>query len=323
MPFLEIPKYASFYVWSKCKKHIWTYIIVGLLMVIMATLITLSIPRKYASQVTLADEHKELGLLVGLNNSTAWIVQNEANLTEDQGINDPEVYGIILESRDFCKALMQITLDKYNITLGEYLKAIRVSWWKRIEYWLDYLFQKEQPIEEYILDHIQNSLKYSYSYRKGTIIVQYEDQDPEVCYNVVTSAVSLLQSNILKKRNSFYQAQIEGARENRKYARAMYQEALQNYTRYADAHQGNSLMSEQKVIDALEKERDIAFDEYKKVCLQLKRKEFIAMQKAFSFTVLKQASVPLSPIAPSLPTYIIIFLIIGFVFTTWYILYLK
>lgn len=319
----QLPKYASYYVWNRCKKHFRLYLIVGACAIILALLVTSFIPVRYASQATLVDEHKELGLLVGLNNSTAWIVQNKANLTEDQGINNPEVYGMIIESRDFHKKLLLMPLSKAHQQLGDYLKSLRIPWWKITADRIERFFSNDYSEEERLLDMVQEHLRYSYSFKKGTIVIQYEDQNPEVCFEVVSTVVKNLQGCILEQRNKVYQEQIKGIRENIKRTRNVYLEALAAYTQYANAHQGDAIMTQEKKMEALEKERDLTFDDYKNTCLQLRRQEFIAMQKVQSFSILKQASVPLTPIAPSIPVYIITFLIIGCVFTTWYLLYLK
>lgn len=289
----------------------------------LTALTTWSIPNMYASQVKIVDEHKEMGLYVGLDHTNAWIVQNAANLSQDTGINNPEIYNMLLSSDNFILSLSQKSISKFKgITLYEYLqKYDKKAWWQKIADSLQRPTVQEKRKE--ILSAIKKRLQYSYDFRKDITTIQYTDNDKEVSAEVASAAAKLLQDYIIRNKGLVLKEKTNNAIKAQRVALSEYNMAKRAYTRFSDTHQDIITPSEKSKLEMLSQERDNTFKTYREACKKRYHEEYISMQRNFSFHVIQHASVPLSPVKPTPLIYLVSYLIIGFILTAWYVLYCK
>ena len=102
-----------------------------------------------------------------------------------------------------------------------------------------------------------------------------------------------------------------------------YREAQQRYTEYMDSHRETSLSSETIEEKSLEKEYDKAYDAYRQSCLQYLRADALTNKPVIPFAVVKNATVQQEASSPIFMGYLLSFMAIAFIASSWFILLRK
>ena len=103
-------------------------------------------------------------------------------------------------------------------------------------------------------------------------------------------------------------------------AEERYKAARDDYANFEDTHRDISSAKVQSVEDHLLKEYETAFNEYSKTVTQYRRARALVDKFSYTFAVLKNATVPVKASAPFMPGYVMAFMFIAWVFTTWGVL---
>lgn len=305
---------------KECRKHYRLYITVCCISIALAAIVSLLTPDTYAAQIKMADEHKEMGLLLGQNRFEALLMQNAPMGGNDNGINDPEIYSLMLKSRNFLGSLSDIKVEGYNTTLHNYLKKHHK---KTITEWIVYLFNNGYDENEYIIDILHDNIKYRVHKRFSLILIQYTDNDPVVAAQIVDSIRLRMQKEITLHRTKKAQATLKNARERRLLAHKEYREKQELYASYADTHNSPVSIEEVTKIEKLSEDAQNAFENYNTACTSEKRAEYLLQKAAPAFAVVKPAYVSHSPIHPKPIVLICVFCTISIIITTWFIMYKR
>ncbi len=307
--------------WSafiECWKHKWLYIIACGGTVLLVSLLTSLFPKKYAAQAMISDETVETDLLLGMDNVSAWLKQMQNH--DNEGITDPEVYSQILTSTDFAERMSKVYLKK---TQGTYLDHMMASAEPSL---LDQIFGEEKKgtddskaARDRAVRAIKENIKTNYSARFKTTTIQIEDTDADIAAVLADSALGILYTT-LSLQDTKMHAMLKDAWVFRENAKNEYYSAQKAYSDYYDSHYSIVSKIVESKIDALEKERDNAFNAYNKACVQYLRAEALSRKETTPFTILKKPTTPIDPSSPHKTAWVSAWTFIVATLLTWGIL---
>ena len=302
----------------QCAKHWRAYAIACSVAVVVAVIIGISSPNKYAAEITIVDENTEMDISVGKDPMSAWLPKDPSI---DKGINDPEIYSQIIEAPEFDKAIAKTHIPTYgNIDYYHYLlKNHKEAWWNKALHLIENLLGDENE-EEYIYGVINDNIKYKVSAKYQTVMLQVTDNDPEVAVVIVEAVHKYLHEQVVSYKQRFTDKLTLNALNQRAETGRRYHEAFDQYASYADANQDAILAGQQTELDNLRKEVSDAFSRYNYACQQYYH--FLARSQSVQqpFTVLKDVTTPVKPYSPNTIIWVLALLTIAFIITTWWVL---
>ena len=302
----------------QCAKHWRAYAIACSVAVVVAIVIGISSPNRYAAEITIVDENTEMDILVGKDPMSAWLPKDPSI---DKGINDPEIYSQIIEAPEFDKAIAKTHIPTYgNIDYYHYLlKNHKEAWWNKALHLIENLLGDENE-EEYIYGVINDNIKYKVSAKYQTVMLQVTDNDPEVAVVIVEAVHKYLHEQVVSYKQRFTDKLTLNALNQRAETGRRYHEAFDQYASYADANQDAILAGQQTELDNLKKEVTDAFSRYNYACQQYYH--FLARSQSVQqpFTVLKDVTTPVKPYSPNTIIWVLALLTIAFIITTWWVL---
>ena len=302
----------------QCAKHWRAYAIACSAAVVVAIVIGISSPNRYAAEITIVDENTEMDISVGKDPMSAWLPKDPSI---DKGINDPEIYSQIIEAPEFDKAIAKTHIPTYgNIDYYHYLlKNHKEAWWNKALHLIENLLGDENE-EEYIYGVINDNIKYKVSAKYQTVMLQVTDNDPEVAVVIVEAVHKYLHEQVVSYKQRFTDKLTLNALNQRAETGRRYHEAFDQYASYADANQDAILAGQQTELDNLRKEVSDAFSRYNYACQQYYH--FLARSQSVQqpFTVLKDVTTPVKPYSPNTIIWVLALLTIAFIITTWWVL---
>ncbi len=306
-----------------CWKHRRLYFVVSVACILLAVIVTVSIPKTYAASVKVADEPKEIDFIVGLSSYKAWIKQIMSDYNVNELMSEPDVYNKFFHSKSFMESLSTIYIPDYDTDYYHYLlEHHKRVWWVSLSKKISSLWSEPDEKDE-ILSIIKNNVMSNLSPKYNTITIRVVDNNPQVAALVADSVRSRLQTNIIENRKKFSQANVENTAKTKDQLEKEYYKAQGEYISYRDSHFDDTQPTVKIALSALKKERNKAFDDYSDAYEQYIRAEILLHRNITSFSVLKNVTVPVKPFEPIFIVYVLLFLFLGIVFTTWWILYAR
>ena len=295
----------------QCAKHWRAYAIACSVAVVVAIVIGISSPNRYAAEITIVDENTEMDISVGKDPMSAWLPKDPSI---DKGINDPEIYSQIIEAPEFDKVIAKTHIPTYgNIDYYHYLlKNHKEAWWNKALHLIENLLGDENE-EEYIYGVINDNIKYKVSAKYQTVMLQVTDNDVEAVHKY-------LHEQVVSYKQRFTDKLTLNALNQRAETGRRYHEAFDQYASYADANQDAILAGQQTELDNLRKEVSDAFSRYNYACQQYYH--FLARSQSVQqpFTILKDVTTPVKPYSPNTIIWVLALLTIAFIITTWWVL---
>ena len=287
------------------------YLLATSIALFLGVVVSVSIPRRYAAQVKIADERKETDLLLGLNTFAAWA---KGALDDHEGLRQPEVYHKLVETREFAEEMSGVAIEGHGIDYYHHIaQNHREPWWER---W----FAPEESEHEHVIRIIRNNIRSKAAALYGTVTLQVTDQDPVVAALLVDSVRVHLQRHMADYARDRSWRDLLDAEQKMSQAEVRYKSARDDYAHFEDTHRDISSVKVQSVEDHLLKEYETAFNEYSKTVTQYRRARALVDKFSYTFAVLKNATVPVKASAPFMPGYVMAFMFIAWVFTTWGVL---
>ncbi len=303
---------------TQCAKHWRAYAIACSVAVIVAVIIGISSPNKYAAEITIVDENTEMDISVGKDPMSAWLPKDPSI---DKGINDPEIYSQIIDAPEFSRAMAKTRIPTYgNIDYYHYLlKNHKEAWWNKAFHMLENILGDENE-EEYVLGIINDNIKYKVSAKYQTVMLQATDNDPEVAVVMVEAVHRYLHEQVVSYKQKFTDKLTQNALNQRAETGRLYHEAFDRFAHYTDANQDAILAGQQTEMDNMRKEVSDALSRYNYACEQYYH--FLARSQSVQhpFTILKDVTTPVKPYSPNTVIWIFALLTIAIIVTTWWIL---
>ena len=301
--------------WSagrECRRHWRTYLLTCCVAMALAVVAVMSIPKEYASRLTIADESKETDLLLGLSHMRAWM---KGTLKLNTGYKNIEVYGRHIASRAFAEEMGGVQIEGYGTDYAHYLREHhRRPWW-------EHLLTPDDEVD--FTGIIEEAIKMEVSGKYSTIRIQTTDQDPVVAAQLCDSVRVLLEHFVRGEQQKIAMHLRDNYAILRRDAEQRYRDAQQRYTTYMDSHNESRLASETNEEKALQKEYDKAYEQYNEASLQYLRAEALVNKPTQPFAIVKNATVINKVHSPRAMGYLLAFLSIALITTTWVVLLRK
>lgn len=300
--------------WSNRKKYL-----VFLPVVLVGTyLCTLTIPRFYQCEVSLAPEstNSSSGSLNSLASSFG--LGSLAKIAGEDAIN-VELYPNILSSNDFIATLMPINIktQKGDIKCNyyTYLKdKQKCTPWEAISAWIKEKVKPTPPdkydgkekikvfnltkLQSGIFEHAKGNIKCSVDKKTGVATISVKDQDPLVCAIIANATCEKLQEFIINYRTKKARIDFDFYKKLCAEAKVRYERSRQRFGHFSDSNMDVILQSYKSKEEDLENEMQLEYNAYSSVTTQMQAAQAKLQEATPAFTILQSASVPVKPAGP-------------------------
>lgn len=300
-------------------------------------------PRTYQTSVMLAPESTEQmsGGAIGSLASSLGI--NVGGVSGTDAIY-PLLYPDVVESNDFIVSLFNIPVETIDGEVKcDYLTYLvdhqKVSIWSYPKIWLMQGLKSLFPPDEDetvgeagkvdpfrlskdefdIVEGVRSNVICSVDKKTDVITLSVADQDPLICATLADSVRARLQEFITEYRTSKARIDVEYYERMKAETYADYQNSVQAYSRFCDAHRDVILQSMQSQRDNLENDMQMKFNTYNAMSTQLDAAKAKVQERTPAFTVLQNASVPTKASSPKRMVFVATMLFLATIATSLYV----
>ena len=329
--------------WRTVFKEIWKrrklYFIIIPIVMILASLYIVSIPRTYTTDTeiipeTQGDLNSNTGALGSLASSFGF---DMSNLESSDAIT-PMLYPDLLKDNGFIVSLFKIKINTqdgklktdYFTYISQYQKT---AWWNKVLGGIRSKFTKKQVSSRKSLDpydlpkktdevvkNIRSSLSIKIDKKTGSITISVTDQDPLVCKIIADSTRTRLENFITNYRTRKAKDDYAYYKKLTEEAHADYQKIRRLYGSYSDANEDVILQSVKSKQEDLENEMQLKYNAYTTLSTQMDAARAKVLAKTPAFTLIQGAAVPIKPESPKRMIFVLVWAFIAFVGTTIYVL---
>lgn len=338
-------------IFKDIRKHKKLYYKVLAVVFVLATVYALSLPNYYVCTVKLSPELSSTRSTNSLLSLASSFGVNLGNATGGMGTEAlfPTLYPELINSTDFKASLFQVPVtiegDKKkgekNRTMPycEYLaKEQKSPWWSKAIKGLFSMFgsskgrlqveniQNVNPFrltkkQAQIAKAIEKNVDCKVDKKTMVITIKVIDQDPVICATMADSVKTRLQDFITDYRTSKVRSDLTYNKKIFDEAKARYEKARDNYTRYSDTHRELSSQTALTKQSDLLNEMQIQQQLFQQVIAHVQQAEMKVQQETPAFTTLQSATVPVKKAGPQRVQIYINFLFLAFLCTTIKVLY--
>ena len=339
-------------IFKDLRKHKKLYFIVLPIVFAVAAVYTLSLPNYYVCTVKLSPElssSRSSSSLLSLASSFG--VNLGTTTTGGMGTEAlfPTLYPELINSTDFKASLFQVPVtiegDKKKgekdrtMPYCEYLaKEQKSPWWSMaIKGFFSMFTSSEESLQKkniqdvnpfrltkkqaLIAKTIEKNVACKVDKKTMVITIKVTDQNPVICATMADSVKKRLQGFITDYRTSKVRSDLAYNKKIFNEAKARYEKARDNYTRYSDTHRELSSQTALTKQSDLLNEMQIQQQLFQQVVAHVQQAEMKVQQETPAFTTLQSATVPVKKAGPSRAMICIVFLFLAFICTTARILY--
>lgn len=313
---------------------------------ILAIVYTFSLPKTYRCTVMLAPELASTSRSSSLSSiaSSFGIKLGSGNIGSSEALF-PTLYPDLMNSVAFRTSLFPITVQREDdsthtvMTYYDYLKdGQKRPWWsegiKAVFDGIKSLFptkEKEEPTEvdpfrltkkQYaVAKAIEKKIVCDVDKKTLVITIDVVDQDPLIAATMADSVQVRLQKFITDYRTHKARVDLEYNQKIFVEAKDRYEEARRKSAAFSDANQKLFLESVRSERTKLENELQLQYRNYSQIAAQLQLAEAKVQEDTPAFTILQPATVPLKKSGPGRKKIMFVFLFLGFIGTTAYMLH--
>lgn len=328
---------------KKDKKHllIWSGIAA-----VLGVIVALTTPKEYESTVMLAPEESGSGFS-GSISSLASMVGMNMKIGQTGDALYPEIYPDLVSSTDFTVELFPVQvktkkgdvncdyytyLTKHNkLALLDYPSAMIANFMKRFK--TKEIVPKKgdkgaekTPLwltadQNNVVKLVTKKISCAVDKKTNVITIKVNDQDPLVAALMADSVKSHLQVAITEYRTKKARVDLDYMQKLYNEARRQYDKARQTYAAYADANQDVLLQAYKMKEEDLENDMQLKYNIYTQVVEQMQLAKAKVQERTPAFTVVQSASVPSRPSSKSRAMIVAQWLILGFVFRIFVVMF--
>lgn len=317
---------------------------------VLAVIVSYSLPPYYKCKVTLSPEMsstRTTSSLSALASSFGVSLKGLGNNTEALF---PTVYPDLMKSTNFISGLFDIPVTiegnkkkgepDRTMTYYEYLEnEQKRPWWGMamggIMGWIRDNFVEPSELEDSsevdpfrlskkqtrIVKKIRKKIVCDVDRKTMVISIVVTDQDPVICATMADSVKMRLQKTITDYRTNKARIDLKHYQKLLVEARARYDEACEEFVKYADSNQRALLQSARQRQRNLENEMNIQRTIWQQLAGQVQQAEMRVQEETPAFTTLQNATVPVRREGPGRKKILLLFLFMAFVGTSTWVLY--
>ncbi len=300
----------------------------GFIGAVTGIVIAFSIPKEYSTEVLLAPEGKQASL-VGTAGTLASLMG--LNTPSEDGVNYM-LYPDVIYSSPFLMefAPMVVEYKKQKITMEQYMtEEISSPWWSHIialPGMVLSLFESEEEGDE--VKTFENSPKLQQKFTKalkarinveldednGTITINTTFQDPYITQVIADSIVVKLQRYMDDYYTASTRFSLQANVDALKVAKENYYKADEEFAAAVDRNHNLVSKSAALRVERLQNERNLAYQVYQQVALQVEATQVKLQEERIVATVIQPALFPITTSAPRKLLIIVLFtFLFGFV----------
>lgn len=302
------------------RSHAKVYYVSMPLVLILAYLILVCIPRYYTSSVTLAPETTD-SPSGGFSSTLSSLGISALSKLGNNDAISPDLYPDLIESNDFVIKMfpLEVTTKDNKITTSyyDYLAHHRKqAWWNLcIGYIIDklktpepdnYKGRKNEEIKVFSMTKkqqeiaalIKHNTKCNIDQKTGSIGISVTDQDPRISAQIANQTAQQLLAFIIEYRTkkakndyAYYSKLCDKAKYN-------YERSRQVYAAYSDANFDPNLESIRSKLEDLENDMQLKFNVYSSMSTQKQAALAKIQEKMPAFTTIESATIPTRPAGP-------------------------
>ncbi|MFI3299738.1 MAG: Wzz/FepE/Etk N-terminal domain-containing protein [Rikenellaceae bacterium] len=309
---LDLRKLAKILWLRRCKILKWSA-----LGALFGIVVAISIPTKYTSNATLAPEDRSQSLSGSMNMVASLMGVNDSG--ELSGINST-IYTDVVRSTPFLMELAYLEVQN-SIPLYSYLlDNQKQAWWSYILQLPSTVigifssddvrpFEDSPKLQQKFVESLNDAIEISQDDKTRIYSISTTFQDPLVAKEVLDTMLTMLQ----KYMNSYYTAKERATLQSNiqllSDAKAEYYIADEQYAKALDRNQNLISKSAKVQIERLKNERDLAFQIYSQLALEVESNKLKVQDKRLVTTVIEP---PLLPVRASAPA--VLFTVLGMAF---------
>jgi len=300
---------------KKILANIKLYLIVGVSACVITYLLTLTAPRYYMCDITLAPE-----TTTDANKGGLMSIASSFGLNINGASNDaisPEIYPNLLESNDFILDLLKIKVKTVD-------ESVSADYFTYLQYHqkdnllaipfkaMGDMFSKKEDVrtvdslntfmlskkDNLFFKGVRESISFNIDKKTGLISITVQDQDPLVCAIMADSVSEHLQEFIINYRTKKARVDVDYYQKLADSTKVEYDKAANDYNEYCDTHMDVILQKAISKRDRLQENMQMKFEAYRTMCSQLEAMKAKLQERTPAFTVIKPASVPYKPAGP-------------------------
>ncbi len=316
--------------------------------VLVALVVAFSIPKEYATSVTLAPESGGRSTSSSMSALAAMAGVNLGSSSGEDALS-PELYPDIVSSTPFLVDLFNIRVkdqeEKIDTTLYAYLKdEQRSAWWGtvlsapfKLVGWTMSLFKDKPedegeavldpfrltPEESGIAQALNQRISVTADKKTGITTLTVTMQDPLISASLTDTVMHCLQNYITDYRTNKARHDLAFTEKLYAEAKSNYEEAQKKYASFVDANQNIILLSYRAEQERLQNEMNLAYQVYTQVSQQLQMAKAKVQEITPVYTVVQPATVPLRAAKPNKMMILIGFVFLAGVGSVGWILFVK
>lgn len=302
------------------KEHKKTYLITMPIVLVVAFLFIMCVPRYYRSSVTLAPESSDVSS-GGLSSTLSSLGIGSLNKMMNKDAISLELYPDLLGSKDFIIKMFAVgvtTKDcKTSTTYYDYLaNHTKAPWWDQMLNYIKEIFKKEasdnyrgkanEKIDVFtmtkkqqdIASMIKNNISCKIDQKTDAFTITVTDQDPKVCAMIANKTAEQLMEFIIEYRTKKAKNDYQYYTELCDKALKDYETAREKYASYSDANYNPEIESIRSKVETLENDMQLKYNTYSSMVTMKQTAQAKIQEKTPAFTTLESASIPTLPAGP-------------------------
>lgn len=322
LPQIELLKLIT-QLWSRK----WSIILIAFISGVVGFLLSLDIPKRYRTIVTLAPESSESELSSAASSISSLLGNGFSSPSSDAIY--PELYPDIINTIPFSVEMLNIpvsTLDgSYTGDLYHYMtKHQKMPWWSRAKSGLKALFRKkEQDSSDYldpycltkrqkkVIDSFHKKVTCDVDVKTSVITLTSVMQDKQIACTVADSLCVKLQEYVTAYKTNKAKNDLAIVRKLYDEARSDYMSAQQEYATFLDRNVNMVRESVKAEAVRLENEQNITFGVYQEMSSQLAVARAKLQEQTPAFTILEPARLAEWHFAPKKSVISVVFAFLG------------
>ena len=322
-------------------KTVWSkrilFVKVWLVTIVLASLYIFPIPRTYVSELSLAPELGGQTSGGGLASLAGSFGIDLGNLETTDAFY-PELYPDLIATNEFITDLFDVRVKSIDGEIDTDYYTYLTKHQKSTFYKIPINWAKKQlrnllspPVErsgggegskrfnpfmlseetDNVVESVRALISCDVDKKNSVITISVIDQDPLICATMADSVRVRLQDFITAYRTSKARIDMEHYKILTDSTRWEYQQAMERYSEYADAHQNTILQSYLSERDELENLVAMKLNAYTAMNTQYEAAKAKVQERTPAFTILKAASVPVKATSPKRVIFIIAMLFLA------------
>lgn len=310
---------------------------------IIGVVYALNKEKTYTAEVLLAPEATSMGMSQSISDLAGLIGVNGGSGSNSVDAIYPDIYPEVLSSTDFIVKLFNIQVrplkgGQSKTYFNHILQDHKIPFYKAPVIWIKkfFLTEKDPKSKSNRLDPFNLTKKqyYVYSAIKGAIgcqinkttsviTISVTDVDPFIAAVMVDTIQRRLQEYITLYRTSKARIGLQNAKKLNAEAKAVYTKVRREYSSFSDANTDVNLPSVQAKLEDLENEMQLKYNNYTATQQQVQQAEDKLQEDTPAFTIIQNSSIPLNASSTPRSIIILLFIFIGIIFDSLYVLFFK